>query len=48
MEEAARAESHQLLRYEAAEVHTSNHYYMDIVQQLRKEILSDGEAKERT
>ena len=41
----AQAECARLLEYEGAELHTSNHYYMDIVQELRKEILQaeDGE-----
>jgi len=42
---SARRESERLMQYEDAEAHTSNHYYMDIVQQLRKDILADNEAK---
>ena len=45
--ETALAAAANLMRYEE-EVHTCNHYYMDIVQDLRREILqdstSDGEA----
>ena len=39
--DVARERCHDLLQYEDDEVHTSNHYYMDIVQDLRREILQD-------
>jgi len=38
---SAQAECARLLEYEGAELHTSNHYYMDIVQQLRRDILAE-------
>ena len=44
--EMARVQTAQLLMYEDSEAHTFNHYYMDIVQQLRKDILQDAEAEE--
>ena len=44
--EVARVQTAQLLMYEDAEAHTCNHYYMDVVQQLRKDILQDVEAEE--
>ena len=43
---AATQQCHLLLQYEDDEVHTSNHYYMDIVQELRREILQDAESEE--
>ena len=44
--QTAQAQCKMLLDFEDAEVITSNHYYMDIVQQLRKDILQDEHAEE--
>ena len=43
--EAAKRDCARLLAYENAQIHTSNHYYMDIVQDLRREILADTDAE---
>ena len=43
---AAQRDTARLLQYEDAEVHTHNHYYMDIVQDLRKRILEKDDAEE--
>jgi hypothetical protein len=44
--EIALAEALRLLEWEDAVTHTSNHYYMNIVQHLRREILVDQQSDE--
>eukprot|EP00966_Prymnesium_polylepis_P334032 7389439-Prymnesium_polylepis.1 len=44
--ELALKESGRVLQWEDCVTHTSNHYYMDIVQQLRREILKDDQSEE--
>jgi len=44
--ELALKESGRMLQWEDRVTHTSNHYYMDIVQQLRREILKDDQSEE--
>lgn len=41
----ARRECARVLRWEEADLVTANHYYMDIVQDLRREILADTDAE---